>query len=256
MEVILKKIIQLLVITMTLISIYSINNHTHADSILKIGVQTSITNHNSSEFDKQLAKQIGKKLKRKIQIKEYSHQSQLKEAVANHQLDMAMGMSTSHLKNLYQTQPYLYIKNVTIGLKPYSLEDLQNKKVGILNESGQYSMLKQLQLYPKQFSNSDQLVNALDQGKVKAIVLNQYQYNLFLNQHPEREKAAQINNSSLKSPLFKKIDNPQILSQQLFAITNDHTLAKQVSHAINALRMNGELTKLSAKYYQYNYAFK
>ncbi len=167
-----------------------------------------------------------------------------------------MGFSTPKLKNVYQTQPYLYIKNVMLSTKSRSLTGLQNKKIGILDESGQGTMLTQLQLKPQKFATVNQLVNALDQNQVKAILLNQYQYNLYLDKHPEREKAAQINNSSLKLPPFKKVSDSQILSQQLFAITNDDQLAKQVSQVINSLRMSGTLTKLSAKYYQYNYAFK
>lgn len=251
-----KKIFHLIVITTILISINSIYNNIQAASVLRIGVQTFKTDHNSSEFDQQLAKLIGHNLKQKVRINKYTKQSQLQEAVADHRLDIGMGISTLHSKNVYETQPYLYIKNVMVCLKSSSLEELQNKKIGILNESGQQSMLKQLQLRPQEFMNSDQLVNALDHRTVQAIVLNQYQYNLFLNQHPEREQAAQINNPNLKLTPFKKVNDPQILSQQLFAITNNHQLAKQVSQVINNLRMNGELTKLSAKYYQYNYAFK
>lgn len=256
MEAIVKKVLHLIIITIAWIGINSIYNNIQAASVLKIGVQMSQTDHNSSEFDKQLAKKIGHSLKRKVQIKEYSKQNQLQEAVADHRLDIGMGISTPYSKNVYETQPYLYIKNVMVCLKSYSLKELQNKRIGILNESGQQSMLKQLQLRPQEFINSDQLVDALDQGTVKAIILNQYQYNLFINKHPEREKAAQINNSSLKLTPFKKIDDPQILSQQLFAITNNHELAKKISQVIHHLRMNGELTKLSAQYYQYNYAFK
>ena len=143
-----------------------------------------------------------------------------------------------------------------LSTKSRSLTGLQNKKIGILDESGQGTMLTQLQLKPQKFATVNQLVNALDQNQVKAILLNQYQYSLYLDKHPEREKAAQINNSSLKLPPFKKVSDSQILSQQLFAITNDDQLAKQVSQVINSLRMSGTLTKLSAKYYQYNYAFK
>lgn len=251
-----KKITRLLVSLLTLIGINGLFSQIEATSILKVGIQTETTNHNSSAFDRRLALQIGQKLHRKVVIRQYRQQSRLEKAVADHQLDMAMGFSTAGLKNVYQTHPYLYIKNVMLSTKSCSLTSLQNKKVGILNESGQRSMLTQLQLNPQKFATIDQLVNALDQNQVKAILLNQYQYNLYLDKHPEREKAAQINNSSLKLPPFKKVTDPQILSQQLFAITNDAQLAKQVSQAINSLRMNGTLTKLSAKYYQYNYAFK
>lgn len=251
-----KKITRLLVSLLTLIGINGLFSQIEATSILKVGIQTETTNHNSSAFDRRLALQIGQKLHRKVVIRQYRQQSRLEKAVADHQLDMAMGFSTAGLKNVYQTHPYLYIKNVMLSTKSCSLTSLQNKKVGILNESGQRSMLTQLQLKPQKFATIDQLVNALDQNQVKAILLNQYQYNLYLDKHPEREKAAQINNSSLKLPPFKKVTDPQILSQQLFAITNDAQLAKQISQAINSLRMNGTLTKLSAKYYQYNYAFK
>ena len=110
-----------------------------------------------------------------------------------------MGFSTPKLKNVYQTQPYLYIKNVMLSTKSRLLTGLQNKKIGILDESGQGTMLTQLQLKPQKFATVNQLVNALDQNQVKAILLNQYQYNLYLDKHPEREKAAQINNSSLKT---------------------------------------------------------
>lgn len=251
-----KKITRLLVSLLTLIGINGLFSQIEATSILKVGIQTETTNHNSSAFDRRLALQIGQKLHRKVVIRQYRQQSQLEKAVADHQLDMAMDFSTAGLKNVYQTHPYLYIKTVMLSTKSCSLTSLQNKKVGILNESGQRSMLTQLQLNPQKFATIDQLVNALDQNQVKAILLNQYQYNLYLDKHPEREKAAQINNSSLKLPPFKKVTDPQILSQQLFAITNDAQLAKQISQAINSLRMNGTLTKLSAKYYQYNYAFK
>lgn len=251
-----KKITYFLTLFLTIICSFTWIKPVNADSILTVGIQTEKNNHNSSAFDRQLALQIGKKLHRKVKIKEYSQKQQLEEAVADHQLDMAMGFSTPDLKNVYQSQPYLYIKNVMFSTKSHSLTGLQNEKVGILNKSGQSSMLKQLQLDPQTFTSVDQLVTALDQNQVKAIVLNQYQYNLYIDKHPEREKAAQVNNSSLKQPPFKKIDNPQILSQQLFAITNDDQLAKQVSTAINNLRMSGKLTKLSAKYYHYNYAFK
>lgn len=251
-----KKITRLLFSLLTLIGISGLFSRVEAAPVLKVGIQTEATNHNSSAFDRRLALQIGQKLHRKVIIRQYRQQFQLEEAVADHQLDLAMGFSTPRLKNVYQTQPYLYIKNVMLSTKSRSLTGLQNKKVGILDESGQGSMLTQLQFKPQKFVTVDQLVNALDQNQVKAILLNQYQYNLYLDKHPEREKAAQINNSSLKLPPFKKIDDPQILSQQLFAITNDDQLAKQVSQTINWLRMSGMLTKLSAKYYQYNYAFK
>ena len=112
-----KKITRLLVSLLTLIGISSLFSRIEAAPVLKVGIQTETTNHNSSAFDQRLALQIGQKLHRRVVIRQYRQQSQLEEAVADHQLDLAMGFSTPKLKNVYQTQPYLYIKNVMLSTK-------------------------------------------------------------------------------------------------------------------------------------------
>lgn len=228
----------------------------HASS-LTCGILTSQNNYNSTSFDKELAEKIGKERQQHVKFKVFKTHTQMLQALKKRKIDLALGISPTELPHsLDASEPYLYIKNILFSLNDYSLTKLQGKKIGVLSESGQNKLIQDLGMKPESFSSPSALVSALDDHHIKAALLNQYQYNTYLNEHVDRQQTASLNNFSLTSKPFEKISDHRILAQQLVIATNNKKLARQLTKLIHKMRMDTTLTKLSVKYYHYDYVFK
>lgn len=237
--------------------------HVKASEQLKIGIVKqapscySTSDHKLKGFDVDLAYQIGKQLHSPVKIKTYSTQQNLATAVKNQKVDLGLGIAKNSVESVKQTEPILYIKNIIFSTRSISsLKKLDGKTIGILNDSGEQHFLNEHHINVKKYKNVDQLVQSLDKNQISAAMLNQYQYNQYMKHNPLRNKKAKANRSSLSLPTFSTIDDSLILSQQLVGISASSKTTTRVSKVIDKLRINAILTELSARYYQYNYAFQ
>ncbi len=231
-----------------------------ADDQLEIGMvqrkpDCYSQNHKLVGFNVELAKKLGKQMHKNVKIKTYSNQDKLLKAFKNKKIDLALGIAKGTTNLKYQTKPVLYIQNIVFSThKINNLSKLKNKTVGILQENGSQEFLNNNQIKTIYFKNTNQLIRALDKKQIDAAMLNAYQYSEYLNKHPLR--SYNNSNNQFIPNQFYKIDDINILSQQIIAISNSRKLANQVSHAIDQLRIATTLTELSTKYYYYNYAFQ
>lgn len=207
-------------------------------------------------FNVQAAQAIGKQTHTKVKIKVFTSRAKLEAALAHHQIKLAVGSELNFTKEKLAGN-LLYPKNVVFSTHSFSkLRQLKHRKIGTLKMNGTPKFLQENAIHIQQYTSINQLVDALDSGQIQAVMVNEYQYHQYLKEHPLRQKAAKVNRSSLKLPIFHRLDDVQVLSQQDQVYAADAQMAKQVKHIIHDLRMNGTLTHWSAKYYGYNYGFR
>lgn len=256
MTLALKKYLKYLLVATTFFIAIGLIPSVQADT-LKVGIVKKAPNYikkdgHLSGFDVELAHKIGKQLNKSIKIKTYSSQQQLINATKQHKVDLGLSIPKSATHSLHQSEPELYIKNVLFGQKNYSVKTLKNQPVGVLKNHFQASLINSLGMKAVTFSSTDSLITALKKGKIKAALLNQYQFNNYLTHHVNYDQLQNGNDHAE----FKKIADVNITAEQIVAISTNAKTTSQVSKALHDLRINGELTALSAKYYKHNYAYQ
>lgn len=249
-------------IILSLVILISAPTHISADT-LKVGILADnkpysyLTNKKVTGFEVELSKKIAQEMDANIKFVKVSDRKKLQKLVSEYQIDLALGQfdKTTLSSKLITTDTYLYPQNVLFtGTHRYisSVEDLQNKKVGILANGNQHQLLTSLQMKPKVYNSISSLMKALENKKIKAGILTDYEYTAYLNKHPELTSAyLQALNSTKKSDLPKltltRIKDPQITSQQLVGITDKRNT--KLNQALDKLKDGNDIIDLSQKYF-------
>ena len=197
-------------IILSLVILISAPTHISADT-LKVGILADnkpysyLTNKKVTGFEVELSKKIAQEMDANIKFVKVTDRKKLQKLVSDHQIDLALGQfdKTTLSSKLITTNTYLYPQNVLFtGTHRHisSIEDLQNKKVGILANGNQHQLLTSLQMKPKVYNSISSLMKALENKKIKAGILTDYEYTAYLNKHPELTSAyLQALNSTKKS---------------------------------------------------------
>ena len=235
-------------IILSLIMLISAPTHISADT-LKVGILADnkpysyLTNKKVTGFEVGLSKKIAQEMDTNIKFVKVSDRKKLQKLVSDHKIDLALGQfdKTTLSSKLITTNTYLYPQNVLFtGTHRHisSIEDLQNKKVGILANGNQHQLLTSLQMKPKVYNSISSLMKALENKKIKAGILTDYEY-------------LQALNSTKKSDLPKltltRIKDPQITSQQLVGITDKRNT--KLNQALDKLKDGNDIIDLSQKYF-------
>ena len=242
-------------IILSLVILISAPTHISADT-LKVGILADnkpysyLTNKKVTGFEVELSKKIAQEMDANIKFVKVSDRKKLQKLVSEHQIDQ-----TTLSSKLITTDTYLYPQNVLFtGTHRHisSVTDLQNKKVGMLANGNQQQLLTNLQIKPKVYNSISSLMKALENKKIKAGILTDYEYTAYLNKHPELTSAyLQALNSTKKSDLPKltltRIKDPQITSQQLVGITDKRNT--KLNQTLDKLKDGNDIIDLSQKYF-------
>ncbi|MEI2413449.1 transporter substrate-binding domain-containing protein [Ligilactobacillus salivarius] len=158
-----------------MVILISAPTHISADT-LKVGILADnkpysyLTNKKVTGFEVELSKKIAQEMDANIKFVKVSDRKKLQKLVSEHQIDLALGQfdKTTLSSKLITTDTYLYPQNVLFtGTHRHisSIEDLQNKKVGILVNGNQHQLLTSLQMKPKVYNSISSLMKALENKK-------------------------------------------------------------------------------------------
>ena len=208
-------------------------------------------------YDIKLGTAIAKKAGMKPKFVTYRTNADILAGLRHRKVMVALG--ATDLINLpdgkYSTStPYLYPTNVlftTNANKHSTVAGMTGCTVGMLKNGNQATLLRRLVFRPKQYSSMNALISAINHGQIQAGIVTNFQYTNYLKDHPDLIQPANPASSTERGRVLKQIKGNGIYAQQLVAVTYHHKqLTKTVNQAIDDLRNDGTLAKLSQQFFQ------
>ncbi|MFK5676116.1 MULTISPECIES: transporter substrate-binding domain-containing protein [unclassified Ligilactobacillus] len=208
-------------------------------------------------YDIKLGTAIAQKTGMKPKFITYQTDEDLLAGLRHGKVMVALG--ATDLINLpdgkYSTSsPYLYPTNVlftTTANKHSTVTGMTGCAVGMLKNGNQATLLRRLVFRPKQYQSMNALISAINRGQVQAGIVTNFQYTNYLKDHPSLVQPMNPANTTERGKVLKQIKGNGIYAQQLVAVTYHHKQVTQtVNRAIDDLRNEGTLAKLSQQFFQ------
>lgn len=234
-----------------------------ADDTLKVGILESdapLSSRNKSNkmhgANVAVAKEIAIDLHKEVQFVPAESNKQLQQKLKNGTIDLALGTLCKNkrsTKDFQSSAPFLYVENILFrrsDSKKKSTKKLADQKVGILKNGSQTQIFKQLHFKRHPYSSISQLMDAVENKRVKAAILTGPQYTAYLKKHPELVAAKDKTDKKQKQQVLKRIKDPQITAQNIQATTyHDQKLNKKVTDSLEEMAKDGRLNQISVKYF-------
>ncbi|WP_057736663.1 substrate-binding periplasmic protein [Liquorilactobacillus uvarum] len=232
------------------------NSEPAQKSVLLVGVVSQnkpYSWHNQKKqligFDIELAKKIAKKNNMQARFITGSRKRLYSKFEHGKIQLLFLNQSPAALKkdSYYKTDTYLYQPNVLITLSDHKISDLDNLvnyRIALSNHLNVPPTLQGKHIKFSRYSQSQKMLHAVLEKKVRAAVMSDYAYSAALQKEP-----------LLSAELSKNAPFPPIVSQKIFGITSTNkTLLYKINTSLKTLEEDGTLAKLSQKFFNQDWS--